>query len=97
MRSYDNEKPVVFFEGDEDRVVIEMEDYASSLFSSQYTTAFGILKRLIDTNTKEVCYPGQGNSRMIAFCGDRGAGKTSCMMSVRYAIEHCKEKGIRKY
>ncbi len=97
MREIENEKPIVFFEGDEDKVVVEKSDYATSLFSSQYTTAFSILKRLIEIPTEEKCYPGQGNARIIAFCGDRGAGKTSCMMSVRYAIEHCKEESIKWY
>lgn len=85
MRDLANEKPIVFVEGDDDRVVIERSEYASSLFSSQYSTAFSILKRLIEVPSEDVCYPGQGNSRIIAFCGDRGAGKTSCMMSVPYA------------
>ena len=72
MREIENEKPIVFVEGDEDRVVIEKSDYATSLFSSQYTTAFGILKRLLELPVDADCYPGQGNSRIVAFCGDRG-------------------------
>ena len=97
MREIENEKPIVFVEGDEDKVVIEQKDYGTSLFSSQYTTAFGILKRLIEIPTDEDSYPGQGNARIIAFCGDRGAGKTSCMMSVRYALEHHHEEDIKWY
>lgn len=96
MRDLKNLEPIVFVEGDEDRVVVEKGGYDKSLFSSQYTTAFGILKRLIESSDEE-CYPGQGNSRIIAFCGDRGAGKTSCMMSVRHAIGHSEEKGIADY
>lgn len=96
MREIENEKPIVFVEGDEDKVVIEKCDYDTSLFSAQYTTAFSILKRLIDL-PNDKCYPGQGNARIIAFCGDRGAGKTSCMMSVRYAIEHHDDEGIKPY
>lgn len=97
MRPIENEKPIVFVECDEDRVVIEKKDYGTSLFSSQYTTAFGILKRLIEIPNGDTFFPGQGNSRIIAFCGDRGAGKTSCMMSVRYAIEHYEDEGIKEY
>lgn len=97
MVELENEKPILFFEGDEDRVVIEKGDYDTSLFSQQYTTAFGILKRLIDTSENKECYPGQGNARIIAFCGDRGAGKTSCMMSVRHAIQHYNDDGISEY
>lgn len=93
---HENEKPIVFVEGDEDRVVIEKGDYAQSLFSAQYTTAFSILKRLVEM-PNNACYPGQGNSRIIAFCGDRGAGKTSCMMSVRHAIEHFNDEDISPY
>lgn len=97
MREIENEKPIVFVEGDEDRVVIEKSNYATSLFSSQYTTAFGILKRLLELPVDADCYPGQGNSRIVAFCGDRGAGKTSCMMSVRYALMHHDELDIHSY
>ena len=97
MAELENEKPILFFEGDEDRVVIEKGDYDTSLFSQQYTTAFGILKRLIETKENEEWYPGQGNARIIAFCGDRGAGKTSCMMSVRHAIQHYHDNGISEY
>ena len=97
MRDMEKEKPIVFIEGDEDRVVIEKGEYGTSLFAQQYTTAFGILKRLIDMPKDEECCPGQGNSRIIAFCGDRGAGKTSCMMSVRYAIEHSGKDAIKAY
>lgn len=97
MAELENEKPILFFEGDEDRVVIEKGDYDTSLFSQQYTTAFGILKRLIEIKENEECYPGQGNARIIAFCGDRGAGKTSCMMSVRHAIQHYHDNGISEY
>lgn len=96
MRKLGNAEPIVFVEGDEDRVVVEKAGYEKSLFSSQYTTAFGIIKRLIETSDEE-CYPGQGNSRIIAFCGDRGAGKTSCMMSVRYALEHNGADGVKEY
>ena len=98
MADIEKEKPIVFVEGDEDKVVIEKGDYATSLFSSQYTAAFGILKRLVEMPEDEDCCPGQGNSRIIAFCGDRGAGKTSCMMSVRYAIQNCgKDAIIQEY
>lgn len=97
MKNLGNTEPIVFVEGDEDRVVVEKGGYDKSLFSQQYTTAFGILKRLIETHVDDECYPGQGNARIIAFCGDRGAGKTSCMMSVRYAIEHHTEPGIKAY
>lgn len=97
MRDIAKEKPIVFVEGDEDKVVIEQGAYGTSLFSSQYSAAFSILKRLIEMQDDENCCPGQGNSRIIAFCGDRGAGKTSCMMSVRHAIEHCKDAGIKEY
>ena len=96
MRNLEDENPIVFVEGDEDRVVIEKDGYDTSLFSNQYATAFSILKRLVEKED-EVCYPGQGNARIIAFCGDRGAGKTSCMMSVRHAIEHSSEGGIKEY
>lgn len=99
MKETDNINPIVFVEGDEDRVVIETNGYETSLFSSQYVTAFSILKKMLEApeEDKDENYPGQGNSRIIAFCGDRGAGKTSCMMSVRHAIKHKGDEDVKKY
>ena len=36
MADIEKEKPIVFIEGDEDKVVIEKGGYATSLFSSIY-------------------------------------------------------------
>ena len=92
MESLQNSKdmPIFFYKGDENGVVIEKKDYVKSIFRNQYTQALQLInelsERAIEDNggetEKDVSYPN-----IIAFCGDRGEGKTSCMLTVRHIIE----------
>lgn len=71
-----------FYEGDESRVVIEKYDnFSSSVFRDQYERALKILKDFEDEKD-DLTVPN-----IIAFCGDRGEGKTSCMLSLRHYLE----------
>lgn len=71
-----------FYLGEENSVVIERGEYASSIFSKQYSQA---VAAIYDTyNVQELQSDGDDNpdtSNIVAFCGDRGEGKTSCMKS----------------
>lgn len=64
---------IVFYSGDETGYVVEKDNYKNSFFSEQYTSALKLFKSI---------YSSRGPvSNIIAFCGDRGEGKTSCMRS----------------
>ena len=65
---------IVFREGDENRIVVEQKN-EFSIFQAQYVRAQEIFNRL--KNDKKT----RDDNNIIAFCGDRGSGKTSCMES----------------
>ena len=74
---------IKIYKGEENGIVCEIENYSDSLFSEQYALALTLLDHHIATinNTAEeseftIAYP-----KVVAFCGERGEGKTSCMMS----------------
>lgn len=92
-------KTIRFRKGDENRVVIETNDYASSIFSEQYKQSVHIWERLcrshkdfaILDNTTNAELRIDGVSNIIAFCGDRGEGKTSCMLSFAEMLQQISE------
>lgn len=87
-----NTEPIVFRQGEENGIVIEREGFEHSIFINQYQQAIYIFQRLWDQRLRfvpqgDVITPlwkyGVDNqfSNIIAFCGDRGEGKSSCMTS----------------
>lgn len=66
---------IVFYIGDETGYVVENKDLKNSLFREQYTAALKLFKSIYRLQ------PTSNVSNVIAFCGDRGEGKTSCMRS----------------
>ena len=82
---------IKLYKGEEHGVVIETEDFDKSMFYAQYNKAYDILKDMMDRNmeiirTEEKTITMTPN--IIAFCGDRGEGKTSCMESFTQKIKH---------
>lgn len=87
-------EPIIFKQGEENGIVIERENFAKSIFVNQYQQACHMLanlwKRLASLQSAskacEQTNPSYGIdnlfSNVIAFCGDRGEGKSSCMTSV---------------
>ncbi len=70
---------IIFRESDENRIVIE-QNSEFSIFQAQYKQAHDIFERIKkDKKTRN-------DNNIIAFCGDRGSGKTSCMESFRKQI-----------
>lgn len=83
-----NERTIIFKQGEENGIVIEREKFNNSIFLNQYQQAINIFQRLW-TKQKGILLSNNVNhyridnsfSNIIAFCGDRGEGKTSCMSS----------------
>lgn len=69
-------KILTFYRGQEDIVVNEKEKYSESLFKDQYTHALLQIHQLVSKRKDNV-------PSILAFCGDRGEGKTSCMETVK--------------
>lgn len=76
-----------FYKGEENIVVVEKGNYEESLFREQYVQA---LKQVVD----HVVHPKDDVPNLIAFCGDRGEGKTSCMKTVEHVITNINEDGV---
>ncbi|MBQ9630184.1 MAG: hypothetical protein IJR49_01170, partial [Treponema sp.] len=80
-------RAIIFRMGEETGIVIEKkkEQFEHSLFKEQYKQAFslidGILARTTKTNPSDEI--DENISNVIAFCGDRGEGKTSALETVR--------------
>lgn len=64
---------IVFYNGEETGYVVERNNFNKSFFVEQYAAALKLFKNIY-------CSKGPV-SNIIAFCGDRGEGKTSCMRS----------------
>ena len=83
---------IIFRMGEETGIVIEKtkEQFEHSLFREQYKQAFSIMESIISRTTKvrpddEI---DENISNIIAFCGDRGEGKTSALETVRGILLH---------
>lgn len=80
-----NKNTIIFRMGEETGIVIEKtrEQFEHSLFKAQYRQAFAIMNGIIErTILSDIRKESDENaSNIIAFCGDRGEGKTSCLQS----------------
>jgi len=94
---------IKFIKGEETGVVIVRDDFANSWLSDQFSAALHVVDRicteqqsniLINQDKDESCRVPFNASNIVAFCGDRGEGKTSCMMTVRVILsdESVREK-----
>ena len=76
-----------YYKGKENEIVVEKESYEESLFREQYIQALKQVSEIL-------AHPKDNVPNLIAFCGDRGEGKTSCMMTVSHIITHIHESSI---
>lgn len=88
-----NTNTITFKIGDETRPVLETGNLHESIFSELYQKAFteidNYIGKIKEINADEKGgYNYEGVNNIFAFIGERGAGKTSCMMSVAKALEH---------
>ena len=77
-------EPIKFYIGQESGIVVENKDFAMSIFAEQYKQALQICQSIWNEQNKE----GSDSSNIIAFCGDRGEGKTSCLSTIRNILSH---------
>lgn len=78
-----------YYKGEENIVVVEKENYEESLFREQYIQALQLVTELAEHPKEEV-------PNLVAFCGDRGEGKTSCMLTVCHVIKNSDNPAIAK-
>ena len=87
-----NNVPLRFYRGDENGVVIEKGEYDSSIFRNQYAQALKLINELASRKDEN---HDASKPNIIAFCGNRGEGKTSCMMTVQEIAEHADAEMIK--
>lgn len=88
-----NAKPIIFRKGEENGIVVERDHFENSIMLNQYQQAIDIFNRLWSQQYKQIekldkssgvendIWIDNKTSNIIAFCGDRGEGKSSCMAS----------------
>ena len=88
-------KKLIFTQGDETRPKFEdltqIDSYNSSIFSDIYDRAISLINEI--ANPSKLGSTKQNNlehnrerNNIIAFIGERGSGKTSCLKSVYYSL-----------
>lgn len=79
----ENNNTIIFRMGEETGIVIEKtkEQFEHSLFREQYKQALSLVNSII-SESKDADKDAP-MSNIIAFCGDRGEGKTSALMTIR--------------
>lgn len=78
-------KELIFTIGEENRIVLEKikkEDLEKSIFSNQYKKSLYTLDSYFALQSGKTENGIEDASNVFAFIGERGSGKTSCMMSV---------------
>ena len=82
---------IKYYLGAEKHEIKEVEGFEYSIFGEQYAQAIKQIAHLLKS-------PMDDAPNLLAFCGDRGEGKSSCMRSVSYIIENVGEKKeIKEY
>lgn len=86
-------KSVKFWIGEETTPVIEGVDrYEDSIFQYQIIQGLSIISSILDREVSHVNDDAKNN--IVAFVGERGAGKTSCMYSVLEFLKYATEKQL---
>lgn len=70
---------ITFRKGEETGIIIEKKDFEESLFFEQYKQSIAVLNDILNCSQKG----DKLVSNVIAFCGDRGEGKTSALATIR--------------
>ena len=85
----DTKNTITFKIGEETRPVLETKNLNNSIFTELYQKAFVEINNYVEkVQSIEDPYTYEGINNIFAFIGERGAGKTSCMMSVAKALEN---------
>lgn len=81
---------IYFYNDESNSVVLEKDNFENSIFKEQYIQALLLFQNILE-NADET------KSNIIAFCGDRGEGKTSCMMTFKHILEHQEDGSVKDF
>lgn len=95
-------KQLLFVQGEEEKIQIRGEINEQDIFWEQYQSAADMMERIVFTSKKEKAVEWGGlirsysldySNNIIAFCGERGDGKSSAMMSFVHELINNKRRG----
>lgn len=72
-------------------------DYNEDLFYETYQKAFQEVIKIIGYNNQDDSEILEMSNNIIAFCGERGQGKSSAMISFAKILENSRNDNIEKY
>ena len=86
-------------------MIIEKGNFDKSIFFDQYKQAFQIIDEILTGSSYDENLDITKNkvSNIVSFCGDRGEGKTSALMTIRNILQDntllnaAKESGVLTY
>lgn len=86
--------PIIFRIGEENKPVIcGLKDFNESIFDEQLKLFFSHLHRKLEQKSIDsTLFNDVYDNNIIAFIGERGAGKTSCMYSALKIVQEAQEK-----
>lgn len=83
-------KPIKFYRGDENHIVVETNRLVDSIFAEQYVKSLILIDNILRTSNEEV-------PSIVTFCGDRGEGKTSCMKTIVKILENPRYNYVHEF
>lgn len=90
---------IIFYKNEETGIVNETSNFQQSIFRDQYAKGYQLFRQIYDqekfNRENNQLLKESHQSNIIAFCGDRGEGKTSCMRSFCSLLERSDE--LRKF
>lgn len=92
--SITNTQPIVFQIGEENKpVVYGLKNFNQSIFNAQLELLFSHVQRKMEQTTEDSdIFNDVYDNNIIAFIGERGAGKTSCMYSSIKILKDAQEQ-----
>lgn len=90
-------KELIFHVGEENRIVLEKIDnevIEKSIFSNQYKKSLYTLDSYFALQKDNTSEGIEDASNVFAFIGERGSGKTSCMMSITNYLDNDEESDV---
>lgn len=96
---------IIFRKGESSGLIIEKGNFDKSIFFDQYKQAFQIIDEILTGSSYDENLDITKNnvSNIVSFCGNRGEGKTSALMTVRNILQDntllnaAKESGVLTY
>ena len=96
---------IIFRKGESSGLIIEKGNFDKSIFFDQYKQAFQIIDEILTGSSYDENLDITKNkvSNIVSFCGDRGEGKTSALMTIRNILQDntllnaAKESGVLTY